>query len=175
MDFDWSNIFKSPFQCARETALQSFQYKILHRFIPCKYNLKKWNKEDSDECKWCNDIETIEHFIFSCPHIRIFWNELFTWWHQITLTNIQLECMDIIFGINNPEHDNVLNALNFCILYGKYYIYRNNLNNNLVSFKFFKQELNMRLKLERSILLQNGKSVEYNDNWRWLYEGTLQE
>ena len=33
---DWKVIFKQPYLSARETKLQSIQYKILHRIIPCR-------------------------------------------------------------------------------------------------------------------------------------------
>ena len=42
--FDWSGIFCCVFDNTRETSLQSFQYKILHRFIPCNVNLYRWKK-----------------------------------------------------------------------------------------------------------------------------------
>ncbi len=33
---DWSDIFKLCYLCSRETKLQSLQFKIVHRIIPCK-------------------------------------------------------------------------------------------------------------------------------------------
>ncbi len=35
---DWSDIFNLGYFCIRETKLQSLQFKIVHRIIPCK----KW-------------------------------------------------------------------------------------------------------------------------------------
>ena len=34
-DFDWKAIFQLPFNVARETKLQSFQYQIINMFVPC--------------------------------------------------------------------------------------------------------------------------------------------
>ncbi len=39
----WPRIFKLPFQVIRETKIQAFQYKILHRIISCNkwlFNIK---------------------------------------------------------------------------------------------------------------------------------------
>ncbi len=33
---DWHQIFKLPYYCARETQLQSLQYCVIHRFLPCR-------------------------------------------------------------------------------------------------------------------------------------------
>ena len=42
--FEWEDIFHLPYKLCRETSLQSVQYKILSRYIPCKANLHRWNK-----------------------------------------------------------------------------------------------------------------------------------
>ena len=47
-DFDWPVLFKIPHKVARETDVQSLQFKIINRYIPCKENLYLWGKESSD-------------------------------------------------------------------------------------------------------------------------------
>ena len=47
-DFDWLVLFKIPYKVARETNVQSLQFKIINRYIPCKENLYLWGKESSD-------------------------------------------------------------------------------------------------------------------------------
>ena len=42
-NFDWEVINKISYECTTETYLQSLQFKIIHRYFPCKYNLKMWN------------------------------------------------------------------------------------------------------------------------------------
>ena len=61
-DFDWPVLFKIPYKFTRETDVQSLQFKIINRYIPCKENLYLWGKESSDKCGLCNEIDTIEHF-----------------------------------------------------------------------------------------------------------------
>ena len=38
-DLDWPVLFKIPYKAARETDVQSLQFKIINRCIPCKENL----------------------------------------------------------------------------------------------------------------------------------------
>ena len=51
-DFDWTVLFKIPYKVARETDVQSLQFKIINRYIPCKANLYLWGKESSDKCRF---------------------------------------------------------------------------------------------------------------------------
>ena len=45
-----------------QTDVQSLQFKIINRYIPCKENLYLWGKESSDKCGLCNEIDTIHFF-----------------------------------------------------------------------------------------------------------------
>ena len=52
----WYKIFNAVHLCAIETYLQSFQYKVVHRIINCKYNLYKWNIKENPFCIPLNTI-----------------------------------------------------------------------------------------------------------------------
>ena len=71
-DSDWPVRFKIPYKVARETDVQSLQFKKTNRYIPCKENLYLWGKESSDKCCLCNEIDIIEHFFAQCPYNRVF-------------------------------------------------------------------------------------------------------
>ena len=43
-DFDWPVLFKIPYKITREIDVQSLQFKIINRYIPCKENLYLWAK-----------------------------------------------------------------------------------------------------------------------------------
>ena len=69
-DFHWSVLFEIPYKVAD---VQSLQFKIINRYIPCKENLYLWGKESSDKCCLCNELDTIEHFFAQCSYNRVFW------------------------------------------------------------------------------------------------------
>ena len=77
-DFDWPVLFKIPYKFTRETDVQSLQFKIINRYIPCKENLYLWGKESSDKCGLCNEIDTIEHFFAQCSYNSVFWQGVST-------------------------------------------------------------------------------------------------
>ena len=61
----WYKIFNAVHHCAIKTYLQSFQYKVVHRIINCKYNLYKWNIKENPFCIFCNHFDIIEHHFIS--------------------------------------------------------------------------------------------------------------
>ena len=64
IDFDWKYLFQLPYIVARETNLQSLQYQVLNRYIPCKNFLNMWGKEESNKCSTCDKIEDLEHYFY---------------------------------------------------------------------------------------------------------------
>ena len=139
---------------ARETALQSFQYKVINRYLPCKYNLKIWNKKDNDLCDTCLEVDTIEHYLCECNEVKHFWNNVIEWWNNIYETNMNISTLDTIFGIVNAENDIALYVLNVCILYAKYYIYICKLDSKQITFRVFKQCLKEWMSHEKCIFIE---------------------
>ena len=74
---EWSVIFSRPYKSVRETQLQSFQYKIIHRIIACNKKLFDMKIKDSPTCNFCNQIDDIDHFFFNCPMVQTLWRSFF--------------------------------------------------------------------------------------------------
>ena len=138
-----------------ETKLQSFQFKVIHRIMAHKKLLYKMNISTSEMCNYCtNEIETIEHKLYSCNEAHIFWITFETWWNHIfgSQNNISLSCQDIIFGIMETG----MQTLNFCILVAKYFINQKKYNNQQLYFPSFKIYLKSKLEIIKHILFTKG-------------------
>ena len=149
-DFDWKILYKIPCKVARETDLHSLQYQLINRYTPCNVNLQLWGKEMSDQCPRCGHIDTIEHYFFECIDNRTFWSELSTFIQTTYEVNIELHLLDVLFGI--PFDDVLFTIINFCVLYGKKYIYRCRINDDNVNTKIFVKKLRNRLEIEIQLL-----------------------
>jgi len=161
VNFDWKYIFTLPYLVARETKLQSLQYQILNRYIPCKSFLKLCGKEESDKCDHCNNVDNIEHFFFNCIMVMPFWESFDHWFSGVFQTRIQLHTPDILFGITNDNNDIVLDNLNFCILFAKSYIYDAKKSNKEMIFNLFLLQLKKRLDMEKFISEMQNKTEYY--------------
>ncbi len=123
----WPRIFKLPFSTLRNTKIQTFQYKILHRVISCNKWLYNIKINESAICNCCNEVDNIPHFFQKCSKVKEFWNMMINWLEQLrelNLKNILIFNECIIFGFPDPipETREKIHVINFCIFYIKYYI-----------------------------------------------------
>ena len=58
---DFDQIYEIPFRCCKYTKYQSFQYRVIHRIIPCNLWLHKMKIKDSPKCSFCPEEDTLVH------------------------------------------------------------------------------------------------------------------
>ncbi len=140
----WKNIFYSAFHTTRETKLQSFQYRILHRTFTCRKKLYDMKLVDSPNSLYCNNIDNISTFFYPVKKLETFGNLFFSGGIEYAIQKITLhyEFLEesILFGFQmNGE---VFDILNYCILNGKFYIHKQKLfHENALDFYDYLWEL----------------------------------
>jgi hypothetical protein len=120
----WEETYMLPYKLTRNVKIISFQYKIVHRTLACKRNLKTWKIKTNNICDVCeNEIDSLEHHLVSCPELLTFWDSFFHWWKAIAQMSFPVDTYNIIFGIPNPNNDLTILHLNYLILHAMYHIY----------------------------------------------------
>jgi len=131
----WPDFYQLPYLITRDTSLQSFQYKIIHRFFPCNYTLSIWYKDHAECCNVCkNETDHLEHYFFSCSQLNIFWTGIERWWLQTLDISVRLNSQHVIFGLINAFDDPIIDIFNLCILIAKWHIYKCKKDNDQPSF-----------------------------------------
>ena len=159
----WERIFTTAFTICTETKIQAFQYRLIHRIIPCNKWLSDITVKDSNICEYCSDIDDLLHFFLYCSNVHTFWVSLFKWWNRTSGVSIQdeseiEEC--ILFGF--PTEIDIINVLNFIVLHAKYYVYIQRLyNDNKIDFFEFLIVLKYKLKQKRYFLIQNNREAAF--------------
>jgi hypothetical protein len=121
---DWEEVYLNAYQLTRESKIQTFNFKITHRTLACKYNLKIWQIENDDRCNYCKEFQDcIEHHIVACTYTRQFWNAVLSWWKVTMITSFPLDTYDILFGLKNENNNVLIKQLNYILLQGTYYVY----------------------------------------------------
>ena len=169
IDFDWKSIYSLPYFTSRETKLQTFQYKILHRFFPCNYYVSKWNNEVESLCLNCGLDDTLEHYFFDCALVYPFWDTFKKWWFNLHNVLFNFNKTDIIFGIANTFNDIMIETLNFCILIAKWLIFRCKYLKKVCSFFEYMFELRTKLDIEKYILYTQNKGDVFENKWNTIY------
>ena len=115
-ELNWEDIHIIPYCITRETYMQSFQYKIVHRFYPCNYALSIWYSDHTPCCNYCGEIDYLEHIFFNCKQVEPLWDAIQGWWKNILDVTFKLNAQIVLFGIPKIEKDPILDIINLCIL-----------------------------------------------------------
>ena len=151
---EFNLLFALIFTITKDTNLQWFQYRIIHRILGTNELLYKINYKDSPNCCFCKtEAETLEHLLWKCKFVSKLILDV------ATKCNIRITMMTFLLGSTNfTEHINLL------IIYLKKYIFycktKNctpNFENSISYLKFcFQIESNARS------MFQNN---EFQDKW----------
>ncbi len=110
--------------CTRHTAIQTSQYKIIHRILACNEWLKNIKIKSVNTCSFCNNVDSISHFLIDCRSNNIFVESWTIWWESRIGLSIQEENHiheSILFGFPGNSDDAIV--MNYCIQHAKHYIY----------------------------------------------------
>ena len=87
-------------------------------------------------CQYCHQqSDTLVHYIVYCTDVAIFWKQFGKMWKRIFDYRFPL---DILFGVRNETCDEIIDTLNYCLLFAKFYIYRTKKSESKVFFKLSK-------------------------------------
>ena len=158
-DTDWESILKLPYTATRETKLQSFQFKVIHRIIACKKWLYMQNILETDKCETCNIEDNLIHFFVECRLVTTFWKMLENWWNRLAKNKVKITTKHIIFGFYYDK--SYFCNINYVIILAKWYIYRQKLKDGSICFMNFIVELKNKLCIEEYICTKQGKHPQF--------------
>ena len=117
-DIDWRYSFTNIFQVTKNTKLQAFQYKLLHRCTITNSKLFYFGIKPTKACTFCSLYsETIVHLFWDCLVVKSLWLEVAEWYKDITNVSINMNSELIILN------GSACKTVNSLIIEAKYYIY----------------------------------------------------
>ena len=108
-EIQFSSVYESKIKNIKDNKLSEFNYKVLHRILPCNVNLVKWKKKNSKQCQLCYSDETIEHLLYNCIFVKTLWNNLGS------LMDRPVSCRDVILGTRCKETNFILTLISFLV------------------------------------------------------------
>ena len=127
LESDWQNIYITKIRNIPDRKLSQFNFKLLHNIIPCRRDLYKWNKINSQLCIYCGENETLIHVYYECKYVNIIWRSI----GSILNTNIQWK--HIVLGIiGNNNQINFRNMLYSVTAYALYKKWNKYVDNNVM-------------------------------------------
>ena len=159
----WNRIFSMSFMTIRDTRIQSFQYRVIHRTLPCNKWLCDITIKDSNQCNYCSAVDDITHFLIDCDKTFLFWTHFVNWWNRnsdlmLNTTNeVFKEC--ILFGF--PDNK-MYRVINYCTLHAKYFVYIKKINgSDCIDFYEFLVYLKSKINIEKAICQKNNETFMF--------------
>lgn len=165
---EWAETTRSVYRATRETKLQTLHFRILNRIVPCNSFLKRIRIKESDSCSHCGDIDSLDHFFFSCPSVALFRQSVFAWLLQVEdlrLDNISAK--NFLFGF--PPTLPKSRKINAILMSMKFYVYRQRLfHEGKLDLTQWLREFRLRLTAERDICAIQGTNRKFAQ-WRDIF------
>ena len=137
-------VFKSLTKVSKETKLEEFQFKLIHRIVATKIELFKYGIKADDECCFCGDKDSIDRTFIDCPFTETFIQKVIHWFNTTNKSQISSTIEEMLFGISGNSYDNsITRKLNYTIFY-----YTSKLNNKAISLPEFVDEVKKRYSFE---------------------------
>ena len=111
----------------------------------------------------CDNCNLIDHYLYECEPVRSFWASIEKWWNEVSTCPVVLSKKHVIFGIHYDL--TYYGAVNYVILFGKMYIYRQKMNSKNLCIDFFINELKFKIELEKTMCKKNGNLSMFNQKW----------
>lgn len=151
-------------QLVKDTKMQNFQYRFLHRIIFCAKILHTWGIVQSPRCTFCEDhYETMDHLFYDCPVVRRFWELFQSWYESVTDTEITLT-KNIVFFCESES-----NLLNTLLIIAKQHIFSRKILERPPNVYILKDKIMECVRIERFYAIRNKKYKPFAKKWKDLF------
>jgi hypothetical protein len=162
----WQKINEKQFKCTIETKLRNFYFKLFHRILPCNEFLYRIGVIETDLCTFCEEaIETIYHYMCSCPLVVMFWQELLSWIKDTTSVCLELTPPVLMFAENVKDK---FQCVEYILLSAKYFIYVCRIQKKAPVIDYFLDQLKNEIKIEYEIAQH--KNMVHKHLQKWFFE-----
>ena len=148
----WKTIFLKCYKTSRDTQLQWFQSRLLHRILPTEKYLHICNIKNSPNCTFCkSSVETIEHLFWECRIVSQFWKDLLDLIHDkcYHCTRFHFSPELVLFGVAKDITTD--KPMDLIILLAKHHIYKCKLNDIQPNVVTFIRQLKYRMQIENKL------------------------
>lgn len=115
-------------------------------------------------CDYCNNQDTIIHFLYECPKVQNLWVQFSTWFETQTNVNLNVSPQEYMLGmVTNRNNVRVINTL---ILYFKFFVFRQKLFHNCeLNLLALLAEVKSKITTEKFICTAQNKASHF-DSWK---------
>ena len=123
---DWRRNFTRIYQITKDNKLRQFLFKILHRIIITKKELKRFHIATDDHCNFCFKTDSIMHTFLECDVSISVFSSTIKWFNDVHKLNVSPSDEQILFNITDeiaPLTSTQKRRLDLLLLSMKHYLY----------------------------------------------------
>ena len=133
--------------CAKRTNSKNFTLKLIHRILVSKKELHLFGVSNNSKCTYCCQPDSISHTFIECHHSKKFFQNVLQHFKEENATSLTQSDEELLFGkslntIGHLQRPPLLKKLNYCMLFAKYYLYNQKLNQIELELNEFNNRLN---------------------------------
>ncbi len=145
--------------------MQTFQFKVLHRVIPCGHNLKIWKKRPSTMCFNCTcPDDTMEHMFLECRLVKGFWTWLRDRYKDVKGVDIPLTVENCLLVM--ITQDKLKWQWNWLALQLKYFIYSMHQQEKQPRLIVFIKTLHATFNIIKAGFKTDREHKSFDEHWR---------
>ena len=147
----WHQIFDRVKVICKENQLREFYFKLIHRIVATKKELALYGIKDNNICFYCGEPDSVLHTFQNCRTTTSFHNQLLNWFNGMHNTSISPANYELLFGMPCGKDNDILRKLNFCLLFGNYYLHYHKVNEKNLDWAEFTSKINYKLRIENEV------------------------
>lgn len=162
---NWKSVF-AKIHHIKDIRLRWFQIRIVHRILATNIVLKEMGITENNQCTFCKqERDSIEHFLWRCHHVKLFWNNFKKLLHDKCdiAGNMSLTEKLVLFGTDTEIKTNIV--FDLIIILAKSYIYKCKISKQFPKVNSFIIELKYRYKIENFNAKINDCSQKFDRDW----------
>ena len=148
----WESAVASTYKITSDNKLRQFSFKLLHRVLVTKKELKIFGIANDEKCEMCNELDSIEHTFLDCPEFLKLLDASLQWFNNRHSTVLTISPYDVILNQVPTSLQLSLHLkkkLRLLLLLVKHYFYTcKALQTSVNCYEFFRK-LTLQFKVEK--------------------------
>jgi len=109
-----------------DNKLRQFSFKLLHRILATKKELKRFKIFDSEDCFFCKSPDSLEHAFLECPVGLTLFQEILAWFnneHGVNFTPSKIELLFKDYDLRPSISPNLTQKFGILVVQTQKYYY----------------------------------------------------
>ena len=148
----WKRIFQHISHLSADNKLRQFSFKLFHRILVTKKELKRFKISDSEDCFFCKSHDSLEHTFLECPAGLNLFQEVLTWFnneHRVNFTPSKIQLLFKDYDIPPNTCPNLSRKFGILVVQTQKYYYSCKMMGKTINLPELKSALSLQWKAEK--------------------------